>query len=206
VIATTAQANIVVEPLNPGSTAFYCVNALDDGGNIATSAFVRAGPLAADVDQANAGDGSGFVLVNESNFSSAGQSVTMAKTGTLAAVQFSALAADSGFAGQVPATILVRDNGGALLIRTDVSLSLEGACGPPPCGPPPIDPASPTLQTVDLSAAHFAVTAGQVLHFEVHSPFALQVGDGADLYPGGEESVNGIPIPGRDLAFQVLVQ
>lgn len=68
---------------------------------------------------------------------------------------------------------------------------------------------SPTLQTVDLTAFQLPVTAGEVLHFELHSNsfgFPFLIGDSADLYPGGTESVNGIPIPGRDLAFQVLTQ
>jgi hypothetical protein len=203
------QAYFVDEPLVPGPIWFYRVRATDAAGNVAeTTTPVGAGPLASDVDQANAGDGSGSVVVWDSQFSFAGQSVTIGKTGTLGGIQFTALAAaDIGSAGFFPATVIVRDDTGKVLIRKDgAQISLEGACSPAPCGPPPIDPSSPTLQTVDLSASRLAVTAGQLLHFEVHSSFALQIGDSADLYPGGEESVNGIPIPGRDLAFQVLVQ
>jgi len=206
-IANTKQANVVDAPLDPGSRFFYRVQATGPGGVTAVTDPIKAGPLASDVDQANAGDGSGSVLVNDGTFSYAAQSVTIGRTGTLAGLQFTALAAESGAVGQVPATIVVRDDAGTLLLQQQANLHLEGACGAAGCGVPALDPASPTLQTVDLSSSHLAVTAGEVLHFEVHSGFSsLVVGDGADLYPGGTESVNGVPIPGRDLAFQVLIQ
>jgi hypothetical protein len=207
-IGTTVQANFVDEPLVPGQIWLYEVQANAPGNAHSTTFPLQAGPLSSDVDQTNAGDGSAGVVVWDSQFSYAGQSVTMGKTGTLGGLQFMALAApDIGSAGLASATVIVRDDTGKQLLRKDdVPISLEGACSPTPCGPPPIDPSSPILQTVDLSAFGLPVTAGQSLHFEVHSSFALQVSDGADLYPGGEESVNGIPIPGRDLAFQVLVQ
>jgi hypothetical protein len=175
------------------------------GATIASTPAVPAAPMPSSVDQSNAGDGSGFALADEFGGSFAGQSFTVGRTGTLAGFQFSALAADGGAVGLDTVTVRVLDEAGNVLLFKTVLLQLEGGC----CGvagPPPVDQASFALQTVDVSELHFPVTAGEVLRFEVHSFNAMQVGDSVDLYGGGSESVNGVAMPGRDLAFQVLVQ
>lgn len=198
-VGTTTMTSFIHSGVGSGQDLYYQVKASRAADSVVSNA-VRVIAQRGTLDATNLGDqAQGTVSVDST--SAPGQSFIATRAGRLEGIEVSSAPLPANQA-EGTATLNLYDSQGLLLGAQQFTWAFGGCCDPPPL--------STTLLgsgLIDLGPLNLNVTAGEVLRFEIgHSSQSMELLQTGDRYAGGMEFLNGVAVPGSDLAFKVLIQ